>query len=195
MRVSTPPGRPKLLSADTRQRDDPCYHTHASLPGEPRGRYAWISDGTDGKKKTSCVFDELGSLSRRAVHCSLKEGLRGDLKDAASSWGFGLFLCSSVRGLGWTLQQSVPAESAGSSSARRWEGQSSRRTHAQTQSSSLKPRVFPRRRSQHLDFQTLRISKGKASNYYWLCVYRLPSLVLNILVSICASPSLYCCIV
>lgn len=51
VRVLTPPGRPKLLSADTRQRDDPCYHTHASLPGEPRGRYAWISDGTDGKKK------------------------------------------------------------------------------------------------------------------------------------------------
>ena len=51
VRVSTPPGRPKLLSADTRQRDDPCYHTHASLPGEPRGRYAWISDRTDGKKK------------------------------------------------------------------------------------------------------------------------------------------------
>lgn len=52
VRVLTPPGRPKLLSADTRQRDDPCYHTHASLPGEPRGRYAYrISDGTDGKKK------------------------------------------------------------------------------------------------------------------------------------------------
>ena len=82
------------------------------------------------KKTTSCVFHELGSLSRRAVHCSLKEGLRGDLKGAASSRGFGLFLCSSVRGLGWTLQQSVPAESAGSPYAQRWEGQPSWRKHA-----------------------------------------------------------------
>lgn len=74
-------------------------------------------------------------------------------------------------------------------------GEPSRRTHAQTQSSSLKPRVSPRHCSQHLDFQTLRISKGKSSNYYWLCVYRLSSLVLNVSVSICASPSLYCCTV
>lgn len=39
MRVSTSPGRPRLLSANTRQRDDPCYHAHLSPENPGAGRH------------------------------------------------------------------------------------------------------------------------------------------------------------
>lgn len=66
--------------------------TCTPLSGGQGGRHG-SPNKNNGKKTTSCVFEELGSLSRWVVLCSLQEGygVGGNLKGAASSGASGCF--------------------------------------------------------------------------------------------------------
>lgn len=147
------------------------------------------------EKNYFLVFEELGSLSRWVVLCSLQEGLRGESQGCSQLHGAsGCFSAapsfSAVPNVVWGgLCNRVSLQSQRVSLMHRDGRDSLHGGSMQTQSSSL-CLGFPRHHSQLWIFKPSESQKGRPQIIIIGCVfYRLPSLVLNISVSICASPS------